>query len=319
MSEIHPIRISHLAVLFLILSGAIFVRWYKIDSASLAGDEFLSLEVSAGHGYEHLDLEPDVILKSPEKFVEMNSTGTWPDLFLSLRRTNHPPLYFCILRIWRTIFNSDSDAAARSLSAILSIVAILLAFDAVRTSSGNSAALLAAALLAVATPQIEFAQEARGYTLLIALMIGACAAILRIERYGFSRWRFATLIFCAAGMMLTHYLGLALFAAMIIYAAIRFRGEIRRNTLLALSAAFLCVVVLWGPLMFQQWHGFFTNLQWFKAPPQERTSWVIERFLSLPLRFFASPNMQPGIVSYLSVILFFLPLLLLRKHPQMLL
>src|ERR1700733_4542996 len=217
MLENPPIRLGQFVALALILCAAAFLRWHKIGDSSLWTDEFLSLEVSASHGYEHLDLRPGVIVTSPDKLTAMNPAGSWSELFLSLRRSNHPPLYFCVLRIWRELWHSDSDATTRSLSLLFSLIAILLAFDAVRWLSGTTAAMWAAGLLAVAAPQIEFAQEARGYTLLILFLMGCCSAIARIEKLGISRRRIIALSLCAAGMLLTHYLGFAMIAAMMIY------------------------------------------------------------------------------------------------------
>ncbi|HMB96285.1 MAG TPA: glycosyltransferase family 39 protein [Tepidisphaeraceae bacterium] len=319
MPEIRPIRAGHLVVLALILCAGIFLRWYKIGSTSLWTDEFLSMEVSSGHGYEDLMLSRNVILPAPQKLVDLNSTGSWSQLFLSLKGSNHPPLYFCVLRIWRTLWQSDSDVTTRSLSAVLSLLAILLAFDAVRWANGNTAALWAAALLAVASPQIEFSQETRGYMMLITFMMGCCAALARIERLGFSRQRLAALILCAAGMLLTHYLSFAVIAALMIYVAIRFDRIISRKILLSLLGVTFAFLIAWGPIMWAQSHNFFGRMTWMKELPENHVPMMFERFATLPLRFFSSPQMRPSAASYLGLVLFILPIPFLRKHPQLLL
>src|SRR5690348_16640130 len=111
------LRLGHLIVLLLILCAAIAVRWYRISSASFWTDEFLSLEVSSGHGYDRLNLPRGVILDSPASVTDLRSAGSWPQMVMSLRGSTHPPLYFCVLRLWRELLHSDSDAAVRSLSA----------------------------------------------------------------------------------------------------------------------------------------------------------------------------------------------------------
>ncbi|HEY1629252.1 MAG TPA: glycosyltransferase family 39 protein, partial [Tepidisphaeraceae bacterium] len=320
MPDHRPIRASHFVLLGLILCAAAFLRWYKIDNDALWTDEFFSLEVSAGHGYQHLDISHDVLLPKPASLIEENSAGAWADIFLSLKRTNHPPLYFCVLRIWRSIWHSDSDFTTRGLSALMSLIAIILAFEAVRTTSGPAAGLWAAALLAVAAPQIQFSQEARGYSMLIALMMGCCAAIARIEKFGPSRKRFAALLLCAIGMLLTHYLAFALIAAILIYVAIRFRDETRRGTLAILTAALLFMLASWGPFMLSQSHHFWGNLSWMHEPGEGSLPLVLIRIATLPLKFFAAPGRVFSLaIGCVGAVLFFLPIPLLRKHPELLL
>jgi uncharacterized membrane protein len=320
MPENRSLRASHFVLLGMVLCAAAFLRWYKIDNDALWTDEFFSLEVSAGHGYQHLDLSHDVLLSKPASLIEENSTGTWADLFLSLKRTNHPPLYFCILRIWRSIWHSDTDFTTRGLSALMSLIAIILAFDAVRTTSGTTAGFWSATLLAVAAPQIQFSQEARAYSMLIALMMGCAAAIARIERFGPNLKRFAALCLCAIGMLLTHYLAFALVAAMLIYVVIRFRAESRRLALLTLATATVVMVAGWGPFMLSQSHHFWGNLSWMYEPGEGSLPLVLTRVATLPLRFFAAPGRTFSLaISCVGAVLFILPLPLLRKYPELLL
>jgi uncharacterized membrane protein len=317
-SSAPKLRAVHIAMLGLILCVGTFLRYYKIGSLSLSTDELLSLEVSSGHGYEHLDLSKQVILNSPNELIDLNHAGSWSQIYFSLGRSNHPPLYFYLLRIWRLMLHSDTDAALRSLSMVFSLFAVLLAFDAVRWSSGIGTALWAAALLAVASPQIEFAQEARGYSMLVAFMMGCCAALSRIEYLGFNRRRIAALFFCAFCMLMTHYLAFSVLAALIIYVAICFSREIRRPALLALAAATILFVIIWTPILWAQQHTFMPNLAWMKEPIEGHIPRLLNRLALLPLRFFSSSKINPGYAAYLSVLLFILPIPLLRKHPELL-
>jgi hypothetical protein len=307
-----------IVLLGVILGGALGARWYRIGHQSFWTDEFLSLEVSAGHGYEHLDEPQGRFLPNPEWLTDIHLAGGWGEMLDSFRRSTHPPLYFCLLRIWRELSPSDSDVSLRSLSAILSMIAILFAFDAARWWHGTKAALWAAAILAVAAPQIEYAQEARGYSLLIATMMACCAALARIETLGFSRRRAVALALAAVAMLLTHYLGAALLGAMIIYAAFRLAGDPRRRVIGILLGSFGFVAIIWGPMLYAQLHAFSHNLSWMIEPRQGLWARTMERLCSLPLRFFIRPATNPGPIAYLSVVLLLLPALLIRKHPQML-
>lgn len=307
-------------MLGLILCGAAAVRWYRIGSASFWTDEFLSLEVSAGHGYQHLDLPRGVVLWQPQDLTGVQAAGSWSEIFLSLRRSTHPPLYFCALRLWRDLWSTNDDTATRSLSALFSVLAILLAFDAARVLHASTRlGLWSAAALAVANPQIQFAQEARGYALLVTLMMVCCSALARIERLGVSRRRIAALLLGALGMILTHYMGFAILAALMMYAAICLRGAARRQTLYALTAAILIMLSIWGPFMWSQTQGFAHNLAWMKESPDGRWLRLLERLCVLPIHFFFKPGNYPGWICYGAVSLFLLPLFMLRSRPQLLL
>ncbi|MEX1997526.1 MAG: glycosyltransferase family 39 protein [Candidatus Andersenbacteria bacterium] len=83
----------------------------------------------------------------------------------------HPPLYYIVLKTWGTIFGT-SLFALRFFSVLAAGATLALAYlftaYAFRT---RAAGLLAAALLALAGFQIQFAQEARMYTLGTALAL----------------------------------------------------------------------------------------------------------------------------------------------------
>jgi uncharacterized membrane protein len=313
------IRLRHVVILALVLCAAVAVRWYRIGSASFWTDEFLSLEVSTGHGYDRLNLPRGVILDSPASVTDLRNAGSWSQMLASLHGSTHPPLYFIVLRLWRELLHSDSDTAVRSLSAVLSVLAVLLAFDAARLLHGTTTALWAAAVLALANPQIEFAQEARGYAMLVALMLACCDAIARIERLGPSRRRLLALGLCAAAMLLTHYLAFAIVAALAIYAALRLSAASRRATLIAFAASTSFVLIVWGPMMWSQSHRFSQNLGWMYEPRDGHVWHTLDRLAGLPLRLFFNPGLHPGPVVYGGAVLFVLPALLMRRRPDLLL
>ena len=200
----------------------------------------------------------------------------------------------------------------------MSLLAILFAFDAARWWHGMSAALWGAAILAFAAPQIAYAQETRGYTMLLAAMMACCAMLARMEMLGYSRRRVVGLFLAALAMLLTHYLGAALLLAMILYAALRFAGDLRRKTIGVLLLSLLIALVIWAPMLVEQLHSFSKNLSWMVEPTDGRWIRLLDRLATLPLRFFIQPATNPGPAAYGGVVLLILPALLLRKHPQML-
>src|SRR6185503_1309573 len=96
-------------------------------------------------------------------------------------------------------------AAERSLSIVCSLLAIAFLFDAVRTLHGPAAGLWAAAIMALAGPQIEFAQEVRGYMMLAMLTCAAAAVAARIACRGTTILRLSLFAAIALAAMLTHY------------------------------------------------------------------------------------------------------------------
>ena len=154
--------------------------------------------------------------------------------------------YSC--RVWRDIFGS-SDFTLRAFSVLASVLGIVLLYDVARSLHGTPMALWAASIMAVAGPQIQFAQEGRGYAMLAALCMGACAALARIERHGTSWRRQIALGGCVAAMMLTHYFALAPAAAIGAYVLLRLRGRAPRcDPLAAARGDCLCGALGMGPL-----------------------------------------------------------------------
>lgn len=81
---------------------------------------------------------------------------------------HHPPLYYLLLHGWQRLFG-DSAAVVRLPSAVMSIAAIPILYQAGRILVGRRAAISAAALLAVSSFHVRYGQEARMYALMALL------------------------------------------------------------------------------------------------------------------------------------------------------
>lgn len=77
----------------------------------------------------------------------------------------NPPLYYTLLKLW-ILFFGESEAALRSLSAVIGILTIPLIYVLGRSLGNQQLGLIAALLLAISPINIQYSQEARGYTLL---------------------------------------------------------------------------------------------------------------------------------------------------------
>src|SRR5580658_4118488 len=144
--------------LLLILFIGAFLRFHGIARDPMWLDEIDSLQVSTGRGQMHMVLPVGKPFDLPA-LTSLDGVPPLSAIWTSMNLDQHPPLYFILLRVWRDIFG-EGEAAARVLSAVASLGAIVLIYDAVRNATLKypAAALWAATLMTVAPAQIRFAQ-----------------------------------------------------------------------------------------------------------------------------------------------------------------
>jgi hypothetical protein len=307
-------RTQWLLLVVILIAGAT-LRWIHIDADSFWLDEILTVELSSGHGFAHLDLPREVVIESPPDFIRLKHAQSWASTLTQSSTDVHPPLFYFVLRVWRMIF-SDSDAKIRALSVVLSLFAIVMLFLAVQAMSGPRPALWAAALMAVAGPQIEYAQENRSYMLLLAALLAAAAALLRIERLGLTTARAVALGTSCLAAALTHYLAMPLLAVVGLYALIRLHGKNRRGTLLALLATAAIFAAVWGPFALRQQPDFFNRIQ-HTGGHARTTARVLYNGCLLPMHYFTNAPTRSWI-STLGASLFVLPMLLKQWRRDLL-
>ncbi len=390
-------RSRQILLLGLILAVALGLRLYRIADSGFWLDEFCSVECSTGVGLLHAELPRNVVLQSPPPLTTLASAKPWWTIWASLHRDNHPPLYFILLRWWRDVFG-ESDAAARGMSVIPSLVAILFFYDAVRIGFGQNAeadenrsrpgfpaeknrdssefsggknrdgsefsapagrerkrdrcdfpdsknrdssespgsadnltqscpgffsadavAIWGALIMAVAMPEIHYAQEARAYSLWTGLGMGACAAIVRIEKLGVTPRRLVALIACVLGMMLSHYFAIVSGAILGIYALVRLRGAARMKTALALIGPAIFYAIIWGPFMWAQRQYVADNNAWQIEPAGGHLALTLSRAALLPARLLSESLAAHTPLAYCGAIVFFVALLALRRRAELLL
>lgn len=129
---------------FLILSLAIFLRFYCLGSESIWLDESISIENA---NLSFLAMLEGVI----------NNDGS-------------PPLYFSLLWLWVRIFGS-SEFAVRLLSALLGIISVFLMYRLGKLLLSEKEALLGVFIFTIGKPMIWMSQEARMYSLFIMLVL----------------------------------------------------------------------------------------------------------------------------------------------------
>ncbi len=144
----------------------------------------------------------------------------------------HPPLYYYLLHYWVRLFGI-SEAGARSLSALLGVALLALAYLWGRRLFGARTGLLAALLLAVSSYQIYYAQEARMYMLLTVL--GAASSLFFYltwlePREGRRPWIMAGWVLATAGAIYSQYTGVAILAAQNLAWALHFLLALGRTS-----------------------------------------------------------------------------------------
>jgi 4-amino-4-deoxy-L-arabinose transferase-like glycosyltransferase len=136
-----------------IMAAAAALRLYRLDAESLWLDETFSVAVAR---------------------------GSWSYLFEQIVGDFHPPLYFVLLKLWFAV-TDESGWAARLLSVVWSVGVVAATYAAGRTFVDRGTGILAAAIVAVAAFQVEYAQEARMYSLLALLATVSTIAFGRLD------------------------------------------------------------------------------------------------------------------------------------------
>lgn len=115
----------------------------------------------------------------------------------------HPPLYYWILKLWGLGFGM-SEVAMRSLSVLLGAAVIVVAFLLIRRLFGRFAGLISLLFLVVSPILIRYSDEARMYTLVSLIVMGATWLLLKATETNRRRWYVWYGILVGLGMW-THY------------------------------------------------------------------------------------------------------------------
>ncbi len=163
-----------------------------------------------------------------------------------IAQDDHPPLYYFVLRPW-SLVAGNSELALRLISVFAGVLAIALVYQLVRRLAGARAALIAAALLTCLPQHVDFSQEARMYTLLTALALGAALSLwqaLTLPRpAAWAAW--GAYVILMAGAVYCHYYGWLLWAAGVAYVLLTARGQ-RRVVALGLQGLVVLSFIPWA-------------------------------------------------------------------------
>jgi uncharacterized membrane protein len=308
-------RWFHWAILGVLLVLAGLIRFDRIGQESLWPDEFWSsLYLATGRGNMVFDLPVGVLL-DPPPHTTLRGAPSWPHIWTGLGSVVHPPLYMIVLRWWMDIFG-ESDTATRGFSAVMSLIGIIVLFDTVRRTSGPATGLIAAALMTLAISQIDQSQEARPYTFLALMGLLTCRAMLEIEWHGATAGRLVLLGAAVFATAMTHYFAAGALLGLGVYALLRFRGRTRMRVVVSMIVPVLLMIAAWFPWFWQQ-HGQLSGQGEWSYNKAATVPMVLLRSLFVPAMHMYF-TLSWGLVIALAVIAYALPLVFLRRRPQLL-
>jgi hypothetical protein len=182
-AETAPIEIVVLALVAVVLgAGARFVT-----RSPLWLDEALSINIAT--------LPPGEILEA-------------------LRRDGHPPLYYLLLHYWSAVVGT-SDLAVRSLSAVIGLATLPVAWLVGRRRGGSLLGWVLVAVLALSPYAMRYSTETRMYALVILLvLVGYLLVDDLVRRGNVQWWRVGLLAVVAGALLLSHYWSLWLLGAL---------------------------------------------------------------------------------------------------------
>jgi mannosyltransferase len=100
------------------------------------------------------------------------------DLQSALEQDGAPPLYYVLLHFWIDIFGAG-DVAVRSLSGVLAVATLPLAYLAGKRIGGRNVAWWAVLILAASPYAVRYATETRMYALVMLLVLWGYLALRR--------------------------------------------------------------------------------------------------------------------------------------------
>ena len=212
-------------LLLIFLLVGLILRLHNLSQRSLWTDEFFTFFQSSGHGVELVNFldslsrrqEPQLYkAKEFKVFLKFDAAKNLQQVSEGLLRTDtHPPLYFWLMHYWMRVWG-DSIFAVRLFSVLLGLFSVFLAYRLTLRLFHQQAANFAALLVSVSAFSVRYSQEARAYSLVMALGLLSCLFILSLEKEGKNSDALGLAVSNALGIY-THYFYTLLCAAQLLY------------------------------------------------------------------------------------------------------
>jgi len=220
-------------------------------------------------------------------FDEMASVriarAAWPGPFFRELRSDdpyHPPLYFLILRQWRSLVG-ESEGKLRLLSAIFGVLALPVIYLIGAEMFNRRVGILSALFLAVSGENIRLAQEARCYTLLVFLALVSCYFFLRWVLKGSSRLGILYLIVSVAGLYTSYLFTLILFFQFLFYLLTLRTVRVRPWAIVSGFAAMALLFLPWARSFIGATGNLFFGRVMFQASSVPSLKQVLGTYIAL--------------------------------------
>jgi len=202
------------------------------------------------------------------------------DIGEALRHDGHPPLYYVLLHLWTEVFGTG-DTAVRSLSGVLAVLTLPVAWAVGRRAGDATLGWLTVLVLGALPFATRYGTEARMYALVMLLVFLGWLAVqraLEAPRLG----RLVVVAVVSGALLLTHYWAFYLLGAtglVLVVAWWRAPGEARTTRLrVTLAVAAGGVFFLpWLPSFLEQARS--TGTPW--AEPERPTKVLAQLFADL--------------------------------------
>jgi uncharacterized membrane protein len=150
----------------------------------------------------------------------------------------HPLLYYTTLNFWRNIFGQEATAV-RLYSVLISLITLLVFYAVLRDLFDHRSASVGLLIAAVAPFYVQYSQEARMYSLLALLMLGATWCYVRGTRSGHDGWWVGLAVCAGLGMYAQQLAAFYLLALGLAALGTRKRAIIIKMGLAALGAGLI--------------------------------------------------------------------------------
>ncbi|MBA2683187.1 MAG: glycosyltransferase family 39 protein [Gemmatimonadaceae bacterium] len=224
---------------------------------------------------------------------------SWPQfVHLTVARELNMLPYYLLLRGWIRL--GSEEGIVRSLSAVCSIATLPLMYRLGKRLLGARAGLIAVTLLALNPYHIRFAQEARGYSLMLLLITGSTLLLVRAvasaSRHSVALW-VAYVVTSALAAYAHFYAGLAVLAQWTSVAIIRPGGLPTR----AFALAAVAIGVLLLPIAAFVLLGHADPATWIPIPTVRRVEYLVYSLLggdnTTGARVFAYPALLAALLA----------------------
>jgi uncharacterized membrane protein len=174
-------------LLILALLVGLLLRFLNLTGKPLWMDEVITALFSFGQTYDAVPTGQTQTVAELTQFLQFNPRATCPEITLNVMiQSVHPPLFFCAMHQWLNLLQHTGINFVwqlRAFAAILGTATIGLTYAIARLAFRSTPMAIAAAwVMAVSPFAIYLSQEARHYTLPMAIVLVGLLCLVKIQQ-----------------------------------------------------------------------------------------------------------------------------------------